>query len=134
MTEHTDPAGKKHALHRQFLRFAAVGLVGTAVHYAVMLSLIAFAGVSPVMGTCVGFLVSLGASYALNRLWTFDKRPPWARGFVTYFLVCAVGLAINMGIVAIAISAGVHYMLGQVAATFIALFWNFFSSRLLVFR
>jgi len=127
-------APEKHALQRQFFRFAAVGVVGTAVHYAVMLALIALANVSPVVGTCAGFLVSLGASYALNRLWTFDKRPPWARGFATYFLVCAVGLAINMGIVALAIGAGVHYMLGQVVATFVALFWNFLSSRFIVFR
>jgi putative flippase GtrA len=30
------PAQGKNALHRQFLRFAAVGVVGTAAHYGVI--------------------------------------------------------------------------------------------------
>lgn len=137
MTDRLNPADNtsdKHALHRQFVRFAGVGVVGTAVHYGVMLGAMTLADVSPVIGTCLGFIVSLGASYALNRLWTFDKRPPWARGFLTYFLVCAVGLAINMGIVALAIGGGIHFMLGQVVATVVALIWNFLSSRFIVFR
>lgn len=139
MTDRTNPIEPRrdparNALDRQFLRFAAVGVVGTAVHYSVMLALVEFAGATPVLATCAGFLVSLGASYALNRLWTFDKRPPWTRGFVAYLLVCAVGLGINMGVVALAMGAGVHYMAGQVVATLVALLWNFFSARFVVFR
>lgn len=137
MTDELNPAENdpsKHALHRQFLRFAGVGVVGTAVHYAAMFAAVELLHVSPVIGSGIGFLVSLGASYALNRMWTFDKRPPWARGFLVYFLVCAVGLAINMGIVALGVSAGLHYMVAQVIATPVALLWNFFSSRFIVFR
>ena len=124
----------RQELKRQFLSFALVGVVGTFAHYATMLSLIEFADVTPVMGTFAGFFAGLGASYVLNRQWTFDKRPPWARGFVTYFAVCFVGLGINMGIVALALAIHVHFMIGQVVATCVALFWNFLSSKFIVFR
>lgn len=124
----------RQELKRQFLSFALVGVVGTITHYATMLGLIQFAGASPVMGTFAGFFAGLGASYVLNRQWTFDKRPPWARGFLTYFAVCFVGLGINMGIVALAMAIHVHFMIGQVVATCVALFWNFLSSKFVVFR
>jgi len=131
----TDEAGsERHALHRQFLRFAGVGVVGTAVHYGAMFAAVELLGVSAPVGSGIGFLVSLGASYGLNRVWTFEKRPPWARGFLAYLLVCAVGLGINMGVVALGVANGLHYMLAQVVATPIALLWNFFSSRFIVFR
>ena len=124
----------RQELKRQFVSFALVGVVGTITHYATMLSLIEFAGATPVMGTFAGFFAGLGASYVLNRQWTFDKRPPWARGFATYFAVCFVGLGINMGIVALALAIHVHFMIGQVVATCVALFWNFLSSKFVVFR
>jgi putative flippase GtrA len=122
------------SLPRQFARFAAVGVVGTAMHYGVMLALVEVAGFNPVAGTCAGFLASLGASYTLNRLWTFAKSPPVVRSFAAYLFLCGIGLGINMTIVAAAIAAGFHYMVGQIVATLVALLWNFASARFLVFR
>lgn len=124
----------RRLLQRQFLSFAAVGVVGTAAHYVTMLALIYYAHVSPLIGTGAGFMAGLLASYALNRRWTFDKRPPFARGLLAYFLVCIIGFGINVSVVAFAMWLGVHFMIGQVFATVLALFWNFLSSRFVVFR
>ena len=119
----------------QFLRFAAVGAVATAFHYAVMFSLVEFAAVNPVWATVCGFLVGAVVSYSLNRVFTFAaSKPAFGRGLAKFFAVVAVGAVMNAGIVWFLTGQGLHYMIAQVIATVLVLFWNFGSSRLLVFR
>ena len=121
-------------IRRQFLRFAMVGVVGTAAHYGILLLAVELLHLSPVVGAGAGFLTGLIASYILNRAWTFDKRPEFRRGLATYAVVCVIGFGINVSIVALAVALGVHYMIGQVIATPIAMLWNFLGSRMIVFR
>lgn len=127
---HTAASGIK----RQFLRFAMVGVVGTAAHYSILLIAVELLRLSPVIGAGAGFFTGLIASYVLNRAWTFDKRPEFRRGLATYAVVCIIGFGINVSIVALAVTLGVHYMIGQVVATPIAMLWNFLGSRMIVFR
>ncbi|RYZ14949.1 MAG: GtrA family protein [Alphaproteobacteria bacterium] len=130
-----DPATSgASSLKRQLFRFAMVGVVGTAAHYSILLAAVELLGLSPVIGAGAGFFTGLIASYILNRAWTFDARPAFGRGLATYSLVCIIGFAINVSIVALAVAMGVHYMVGQVIATPIAMLWNFLGSRLIVFR
>lgn len=119
---------------RQFLRFATVGAVATAAHYAVLIALAELAGVDPVAATVVGFGVGAVVSYTLNRRFTFETRPAYGRGLVKFLVVIGVGAALNAAIVAFLIGRGLHYMAGQVIATLLVLIWNFAASRLFVFR
>jgi putative flippase GtrA len=89
---------------------------------------------SPVIGAGAGFCTGLIASYVLNRAWTFDKRPEFKRGLATYAIVCIIGFGINVSIVGLAVALGLHYMIGQVIATPVAMLWNFLGSRMIVFR
>jgi putative flippase GtrA len=126
------PAGG--SLKRQLMRFAMVGVIGTAAHYGILLVAVELLRLSPVIGAGAGFFTGLIASYVLNRAWTFDRRPEFKRGLVTYSIVCIIGFGINVSIVALAVALGVHYMIGQVIATPIAMLWNFLGSRMIVFR
>lgn len=122
------------SIARQFLRFAAVGVVATAVHYAVLFSLVEFAGVQPVLATIAGFLTGGVVGYVLNRRFTFEERPAYARGLVKFLIVISIGGAINAAIFAFFVAQGLYYMLAQVIATLIVLVWNFVGARLVVFR
>lgn len=118
----------------QFLRFAAVGAVATAVHYTILIALVQLGHVNPVLGTACGFCVAAVVSYSLNRRFTFDHQPVFAHGLVKFLAVGAVGLALNAGIVALLIGQGLHYLLAQVVATGLVLIWNFGAARFVVFR
>jgi len=123
------------AVVRDFLRFAAVGAVATVVHYAVLIAMTEWGGASPVTATICGFFVGALVSYYLNRRYTFaDKQTDFAKGLIKFLIVIGIGAVINAGIVAAFVSAGVHYMIGQVIATGLVLIWNFAGARLLVFR
>lgn len=118
----------------QFLRFAAVGVVATAAHYALLLTLTELGGADPVFATICGFFLGALVSYSLNRRYTFATKPAFGKGLAKFLVVVGVGAVINAGIVAAFVNAGSHYMIGQVIATALVLIWNFAGARLLVFR
>lgn len=119
---------------RDFLRFATVGAVATAAHYAVLIALVQFGGVDPVTATVCGFAVGAVVSYTLNRRYTFAVRPAYMRGFLKFAIVIGIGAVLNAAIVALFIRVGLHYMVAQVIATLVVLIWNFAGARLIVFR
>ncbi len=119
---------------RDFFKFAAVGVVATAAHYAVLIALTEFGGLHPVPSTICGSIVGAVVSYTLNRIFTFTVRPAYMRGLAKFMVVIGIGAAINAGIVALLIWVGLHYMVAQVIATCVVLLWNFGVSRVAVFR
>ncbi|MGW0551226.1 GtrA family protein [Streptomyces sp. Wb2n-11] len=66
---------------RQFASFAAIGLVNTAVYYAVYASLNIWLPYLVAHG--VGYAVSIVGSFLLNSYVTLRTRPTW-RAFVRY--------------------------------------------------
>lgn len=123
-----------HPMARQFVRFAAVGVAATSVHYAILIALKEWAGTGPVLATTAGYAVGAVVSYTLNRRFTFEVRPAYGAGLVKFLGVIFVGALINALIVALLVAAGAHYLVAQVIATGLVLIWNFLVSRALVFR
>jgi putative flippase GtrA len=74
------------------------------------------------------------ASYALNRHFTFEHKPAFGAGLAKFFVAVGVGFFLNVGIVWLLTHEGVYYIWAAVIATGVTLFWNFFATRMLVFR
>lgn len=119
---------------RDFLRFAMVGALATAVHYSVLIAMTELGGAHPVFATVCGFFAGAVVSYVLNRRYTFAAKPAFGKGLAKYLLVIGIGAVINAGIVAAFVASGIHYMIGQVIATGLVLIWNFGAARVFVFR
>lgn len=137
MPETTDSEterGKMRALRRQLARFLAVGVVGTIVHYSVLIALVELLHVSPVVGTFCGFIVAAFVNYSLNRKFTFENRPSFGAGLVKNYAVLIVGLGINVGTVALLTHWNVPYVPAQIVATVLAFIWNYIGSRFVVFQ
>lgn len=124
-----------HALVRQAGRFAAVGAIATATHYLILIALVELGHVQPVLATTIGYGVGIVVSYALNRRFTFtETSAPVASSFAKYVLLYGVGAFLNGAIMAAVIGLGAPYLLAQVVATALVLFWNFLGARYIVFR
>lgn len=124
----------KGALAQQFLRFAAVGAVATAAHYAVLILLKELAHVPVLWATSAGYLVGAVVGYALNRRFTFEANHRFAEGLAKYVGVGLVGLALNAAITVGLTALGLFYLLSQMVATGLVLIWNFCAARFIVFR
>jgi len=101
MTERADPAD----VARSFLRFAAVGVVATALHIAVFALLVETSPVDPVAATAIAFGVAFVAGYLMNRRWTFRSTGAWTAELPRYLATQLAGLALNAAIMAIAVHA-----------------------------
>ncbi|MBN9006607.1 MAG: GtrA family protein [Rhizobiales bacterium] len=118
----------------EFLRFAAVGFLATAVHYSILIFLIEWIRVPLLLSTSVGFVVGAVVSFTLNRMITFRYQPHFGRGVTKFVLVGFVGLGINALIVASLTQTRLPYIIAQCIATGLVLVWNFTAARTLVFR
>ena len=132
----------------QVAKFALVGALNTAVDFGVANFLIIISGIA--VGTEViafkgiSFTVAVINSYFWNKFWTFRKKEGGGFGEFSQFLVVSfVGLGINLGVAYLVINtlSPVGGMsdkqwanVGFLVATFVALAWNFFGYKFIVFK
>lgn len=118
-----------------FMRFAAVGICGTAAHYSVLWTLVEYAAMPVLIATSIGFGVGALVNYALNRRFTFDSDATHTDALPKFMTVALLGLVLNALIVKVLnVHFGIHYMLAQVFATGTVLVWNFAVNYLWTFR
>jgi len=114
----------------QFGRFLLVGGFSTVLQYLILVLLVRVAGTDPVVASSAGYVLSAMANYDLNYRLTFRSRVRYFGGMFRFALVAATGLVLNGLVMAAGTKLlGIHYLIAQVVATVIVLFWNFFANR-----
>lgn len=114
----------------QFVKFALVGGLATALHYAILVVLVEGLRWPPVAATSVGFVVSALGNYLLNRRFTFRSQRRHVEAAPRFAVVAVVGFWINAGVVWLAFNAaGLHYLVAQVVATLATVGWTFGANR-----
>jgi len=115
-------------------RYAGVGVLATATHYTVLIACVELARWPPWVGSGVGALVGAQVAYAGNRWYTFGHRGPLLPSWLRFHATAALGVLVGMGVVALGVRAGVHYLLAQVAATLLAMLLTYAVNRAWSFR
>lgn len=131
----------------QIAKFIVVGGLNTFLDFAVLNLLIALTGTATGGGfslfKALSFSTAVVNSYFWNKHWTFEARGKNKTEFIQFLLVSIVGVGINVGSASALVNLiGPVFGLGPVVwanlaaliATFLALAWNFFGYKLLVFR
>ena len=120
---------------RHFLLFAALGAVGTAVQYTVLVALVQGAGAQPVLASTLGFLTGGVVNYTLARRVAFRSAKPHQEAATKFFLIAGVGLCLNALLMATFTSGlGLPYLVAQVLTTGLVLFWHYAGNALWTFR
>lgn len=117
-------------------RFAAIGIIVTAVDFAVFFALARGLGCQPAVANVLGWLVAIQMSYVLNGLWTFRVplqalRTP--RNYVRFVGGYVVGLVASTATVGIG-SLFVPLVVAKCASTVVAFAVNYTLSRLVFAR
>lgn len=126
------PVTRKAGL--QLVKFALVGGTGTALHYLVLITLVALQHMQPGYAAGCGAVVGAIANYLLNRRFTFDSRRPHRETLPRFALMALVGALLNGFLVAKLAGAGLHFLLAQALATIVILIINFIVSKTWIFR
>lgn len=81
---------------RRLFWFVATGCTAAAVHFGVVVLLVARFGAAPLWANLGGWLVALGVSFTGHlRLSFADQAAPAARSARRFFLVSALGFVVN---------------------------------------
>ncbi len=87
----------------ELTKFGLIGIVNTALDFAI-LNLLHFGfGVGPLTSKCVSTVIAATSSYFMNRHWTFRHRARsgMRREYVLFFLLNLIGLAIGLICIAV---------------------------------
>jgi len=128
-------------VHEAF-KFGVVGGINTVINYAVFnaLALTVFRD-GQLKASVVATLVATCTSYLMNRHWTYRDRPKSAirREYTLFFFFNASGLAIELGVLALAkyglgITSLLALNIAKTAGVGLATVFRFWSYRTFVFR
>ena len=114
--------------------FLSVGLISTALHYAVMTVAIEALGAPVVLAAATGFLAGATLNYILNRRFSFASQRPHRQGLPRFALMVSVGVLLNSLLLAMGLHLGLHYLPAQVAATGGVMGFNFACMKYWVFN
>ena len=131
MTRAAARHGRTH--FSRFVRFSLVGGVATAIQYALLILLVHGLGMAPTPASSIGFVLSAGVNYLLNYRFTFHSDRPHGAAAAKFGLLAGAGLLINAAMMHVMIGAGLHYLIAQVCATGVVLFWNFIGNTVWTF-
>jgi putative flippase GtrA len=117
------------------VRYAVVGVLGTAIHFGFLAALVELGGVDAVVASGAGFIAALIASYVLNHRWTFRSVRDHRTAFLRYAMVCGLGITVNSLIMHVSVHIfGLWYILGQTLVVVVVPPLNFVLSRAWAFR
>ena len=148
-TKHLNIPHKPQSTAAQFIRYVFVGGGAAFVQWGLLVLLKEAVGLDANIANAVGFIGGLVFNYIISALWVFDNSSARNRAedFIAFSLIGVVGLGINQGMIwlfdkALAdsklfdglIPADKYYLVGQVLATGIAFFWNFFARKYLLYN
>jgi putative flippase GtrA len=106
-----------------FFRYAAVGAVATAAHYAILVALVEAGWLAPPRAAALGAWVGAQVAFAGNAAFTFRATAAGATvgAWLRFQITAVIGAALSFAIVAAGARIGVHYVVAQVVATLVAL-------------
>ncbi len=109
-----------------FGRYLLIGLMATAIHYALLMALVELAGAAAAPSAAVGAACGALAAYAGNRRYTFASGAAHGQALPRFLAVAAFGAAANGAIVWAGTQVlDMHYLAAQVVATSIVAWCGF---------
>lgn len=119
----------------RFLRFAVVGAVGTAAHYALLLTLVEGVGADPIAGSVAGFLLGALVNYTMNRSLVFRSERAHVEALPRFLAIAGMGLCWNALLMYLFVDLfGIYYLVAQIVTTGILLGWHYVGNALWTFR
>ena len=120
---------------KQFIHFAAVGLVGTSAQYLTLIGLVSAFSMNAVFASSLGYILGALVNYQLNFRFTFNSNKKHSDTLPKFLSVAAVGFLLNGLLIAAFIGQlSFHYLVSQVLSTGIVLLWNYGANKIWTFR
>lgn len=126
---------KNNFILRRFVLFAGVGAIGTTAHYLTLVTMVQLFATNAVTASSSGFVIGATVNYIVNYHYTFASNKRHQETATKFFLVAGAGFLLNGLLMHWMITEpGLHYLLAQIIATIIVVFWTFIGNQIWTFR
>lgn len=116
-----------HLIPVRLVKFCCVGALGLAVHMGVLAALVGTAGFGTAQSAAV--ITAILFNFLLNNNFTYrDRRlTGWKliRGLVSFYLICSIGAAANVGAGIAMVGNDADWWLAGVTGAAVGSLWNF---------
>lgn len=116
------------AITKQFLCFFTVGATSALVQFAILISFVEFLFIKPIWASTVGGIAGALINYTLNHCFTFKSSLSHRKCLVRFTLNSLFGLLLNFLLMKIFLIY-YPYIISQILASGVILFWNFSIHR-----
>jgi dolichol-phosphate mannosyltransferase len=118
-----------HMIPIRFAAFALVGCSGILVHVFVLSLLFKGQKLGFITSQLIATLVAMTSNFALNNVLTYrDLRLrgwQWLRGWLSFTLVCSLGVLANVGIASYLFKMNTSWLLSALAGVVVGAVWNY---------
>lgn len=116
--------------------YGMIGLIGTLIHFPVLILMVELFHQDPVLSSSIGFIVTVIVSFYLNRRFTFrTKSSKTTITFIKYTVVSCSGFILNSVIMYSSIHIlSLHYTIGQAIVVVLLPISNFLLNNFWTFR
>jgi putative flippase GtrA len=121
-------------IQRQLIRYAAVGAIATAAHYALLVACVELLAWPAVVASGLGAVLGAQVAYVGNRWFTFAHQGAVAASWLKFQATALMSALLGMGMVALGLRWGFHYVAAQGVATFTTLVLSYAINRVWTFR
>ncbi len=128
----------KIRLPLDLVSYMLVGLSGVIVHLVLLSILISIVHLAFPTAQFFAALGAIASNFFLNNKFTFFQTARYGRrmfrALLHFYVLCLVGLMINLMISSNLYAAGFPWPLAGFIGTIISAFWNYLSAKLIVWR
>lgn len=116
--------------------YGIIGLVGTLIHFSILVLLVELFHLEPVLSSSIGFIVTVIVSFYLNRRFTFrTKSNQTTATFIKYSIVSCSGFILNSVIMYSSVHIlSLHYSIAQAIVVIVLPISNFLLNNFWTFR
>lgn len=123
--------------HAKVFRYVASGSVAEVVGLILLYAFTDLLGIWYLVSSMVAFVIAFGASFALQKFWTFQdhRKENIHKQAGVYFAVALVNLGFNTLLIFVFVEyIGFYYLVAQVLASFLVAFESFFVYQHFIFH
>lgn len=120
----------------QFIRSLVVSVIALIADFGTLVFLKEVLGVHYLLAACLSFCLGVAVNYYLSVRWVFARRKFTNRHaeISIFFIICAIGLAFNLGIIAGLVQlANIDYRIAKGVSTVVVFFWNFIARKKILY-
>lgn len=116
------------AITKQFSCFFIVGALSALIQFSILISFVEFFFIKPILASTFGYIAGALINYTLNHYFTFKSSLSHKKSLVRFTLNSLFGLFLNFSLMKILLIY-YTYILSQILASGVILFWNFLVHR-----